>query len=282
MTTQKNQTVKTANTGDQPVEKLAVSLPVNEVPAGDTPGLSDSASGSIGAENGTNGTEGEGEKETRKRGTTFARNLYSIEAALITSLNDPLIRQYVLEYGYTEERLNDGKQKASEARAKHEAQQKLLAAKAECSRVLKEKKAEAHKVYREFVRVIRLGFENQESIFRTLGISTNKKKGFGDWVAQTEIFYNNLLELPAVLEFMAKLDITREKVEAGKQLFEEVKNAKIDLKNASGEAQKATEQKIIAFREIKKWWSNYKKIVNIALEKDPQLKEKLGIVTPML
>ena len=282
MTTKKTKKVKTANKGQNLVEKLAVPVTVGETTTGVTPATPASTAGSTGAANGTTGTEGEGEKETRKRGTTFARNLYFIEAALTNSLNDPLIRQYVLEYGYTEERLNIGKQKASDARVKHEAQQKLLAVKAECSRVLIERKSEADKVYRDFVRVIRLGFENQEAVIRTLGISTTKKKGFGDWVAQTDIFYKNIFEIPGVLDFMAKLDYTREKVEEGKRLFEEVKKAKVDLNNANGEAQKATEQKVIAFRDIRKWWRNYKKIIDIALEKDPQLKEKLGITTPML
>jgi hypothetical protein len=282
MATKKNKKVKKTDNKQELVEKLAVPVTVNETLAGDTPAAPANAAGSTGAAKETTGTEDEGEKEPKKRGTSFARDLYFIEAALTNSLNDPLIRTYVLEYGYTEERLNIGKQKAADARVKHEVQQKLLAAKAECSRVLMEKKSAADKVYREFVRVIRLGFGNQESIIRTLGIPTTKKKGFGDWVAQTDIFYKNVFEIPGVLDFMTKLDYTREKVEEGKRLFDEVKNAKVDLNNANGEAQKASEQKIIAFREIRKWWRNYKKIVDIALEKDPQLKEKLGIATPMV
>ena len=98
MTTKKTKKLKTANKGQNLVEKLAVPVTAGKTTTGVTPAAPANTGGSSGAANGSTGTGGEGEKETGKRGTTFARDLYFIEVALTNSLNDPLIRQYVPDY----------------------------------------------------------------------------------------------------------------------------------------------------------------------------------------
>jgi hypothetical protein len=225
--------------------------------------------------------EGEGEETTRKVKVTFERKLFIIRTGITNALKPGLFHQYIEGYGYDETRLNEGMALVTNTDTARTAQKNAIALKVQKTREASNLKYEADRIYLHFRVIGQEEFQDNLHLLDTLGLDDLRKMHFGEWREQTMRLYNNI-DTPGVLEGYAKHSITREDLEAGKQAVLDWEKAIADRNEAKAEAEKATELKNKAFKELLKWWRGFVKVVDVALQDDPQLKEQINIVVPAI
>jgi hypothetical protein len=224
--------------------------------------------------------EGEGE-EKRKVRVTFDRKLLIIRTGITNAKKPGLFNQYVGEYGYNETRLDEGMGLLTDTDTARTAQKKAIALKIQKTREADNLKYKAEKLYLHFRVIGQEEFQDNLHILDTLGIESILKRDFGGWREQAMRLYKSL-DTAGVIEGYAKHSITPEDLEAGKQAVLDWEKAIADRNEAKAEAEKATQLKDKAFKELLNWWRGFVKVVDVALEKDPQLKEQINIVVPTI
>jgi len=220
------------------------------------------------------------EKRRAKVLQTDGMHLNRIRNALLLSLEEGELNQYALQYGYPNERLQLGKKHYDSAEGAYGEQKKKLAEQFDATRTFYELQGRASGIHLYFGQVARIAFKNNPGILDKLFLRNRRGRSFGEWVVQTRVFYKNMFSIPSAVEVMGKFTVTKEALDAGEKLFRETLAAETRKQDAKAEAQKATEHKQKAFKRLKEWMRRYLNVMKVALEDDPQLKEKLGIITP--
>ena len=116
------------------------------------------------------GEAAEEQTKKRKKRVTFENMLYDILNALENSVKDPLILQYVGEYGFTEPKIKLGIEFAENARDKYNDQKKARANFMEKLNDAIEKRDKADRTYMYNVKIIRLAFGSDNDILEKLGL----------------------------------------------------------------------------------------------------------------
>lgn len=209
---------------------------------------------------------------------TKEQYLYQAGLRINNSLGDETVKSAVALYGYTEEKLNAGRNLLQQAEEVYEIQKKeygdLDAAQAELDVV----KRNAHEVYMVNLRIAKIAFKNNVQAQSTLDLNTRRATTFSGWLKQTLGFYHALLANENWLNSMNSFGITTERIQDGLNLIEDVNEQAEQVKKEKGDAQNATQLRDMKFEELHDWISDYEEIAKIALADKPQLLEKLGIV----
>ena len=204
--------------------------------------------------------------------------LYQAGLRINNSLSDTKVKEAVVVYGYTEEKLNEGATLLKSAEDMYEQQKKEYGDVDAAQNELAVTKKDAHSVYMVNLKIAKIAFKNDLQAQSTLDLNTRRASTFSGWLKQTLGFYHALLSNEGWKNVMGTFGITVEKLEEGLALVEEV-NAKAEqVKKEKGDAENATQLRDEKFEELHDWISDYEEIAKIALADKPQLLEKLGIV----
>jgi len=196
------------------------------------------------------------------------------------ALNNKKIGDYLNPYGYTLERLNEGKLKHTQATNLHQQQIKEYGDQTEATDQLKQARATASLSYMNFVKIARITFKNDPGLWKKLELAGSRKSTYSGWIGQAKLLYTNLLTDPEALTKMAKFGTTAEALEAGLDLVNIVEEKLANQKKEMGEAQDATIERDNAVDELQDWYSDFKEIARIALAEHPQYLEMIGISEP--
>ncbi|MCX6581050.1 MAG: hypothetical protein NT166_12805 [Candidatus Aminicenantes bacterium] len=221
------------------------------------------------------------EKPTKHVRQTFERQFNEIRDIIDLSLNDTTLKNYAGQYGYGAERIGEGKILFDETDTLYENQKSAIEAQKAATYLLQGKKIKADAMAKRFWDIARVAFKSDPITYKALGLNSARKQAFGEWLAQNKYFYNKLLSMPDALVEIAKYTVTQAELEEGKQALLDAAAAETAQQNAIAEAQNATELKNKAFQKLKRWIKKYLNVMKEALENVPQMKEKLGIVTPI-
>jgi len=101
------------------------------------------------------------------------------------------------------------------------------------------------------------------------------------WILQHKYFYETILVQPDHIAQIAKYNVLQAQLDDGYNALLEAIDAASKKLNAKAEAQKATELKSKAWQKLILAMRKYHNVMKAVLEEDPQMKEKLGIVTPI-
>ena len=198
--------------------------------------------------------------------------------AINNSLQNTELQPMLAEFGYSAERLTEGKTLLDNATTLNIRQEKELGEKTGATNLRDSKREQAHKDYIRFVKIARIAFVNEQGTWQALGLMGDRKDSISGWLAQTNQFYTNILGNQNWIEKMANYGITAEKLTAGQTLTKEVEKANNRLKTEMGEAQEATRLRDEIADTLQAWHSDFIAIARIALEDKPQYLEILGIV----
>ena len=204
----------------------------------------------------------------------FAQN------AISYSLNQPLLKSLLEEYGYTAERIQEGESLNNSASEANKVHKKEYGEQYEATYELNETKVKAGKVYMKHLKVARIALGNDPGPVNALQLAGARSRTLSGWLSQVKAFYSNALNDPSILEALGKYMITEEKLKTGQDaVFETEQKFNKRLKE-KGEDQNATKVRDKAMDELDKWISEFTGIARIALEENPQYLEMLGIVAP--
>lgn len=198
--------------------------------------------------------------------------------AINNSLKYDDLQQMLAVFGYTAEKLGEGKALLESAVTLNILHQKEYGEQYQATDDLRVKSEEARTPYITFIKIARVAFAREPGAWTALGLSGERKESYSGLLAQFNQFYTNLKSNQAWLAKMASFGITTEKLDAGDALVKEVEEAMNRQKVETGEAQEATRLRDEAADTLQEWYSDFIAIARIALEDKPQYLEMLGIV----
>ena len=123
----------------------------------------------------------------------------------------------------------------------------------------------------------RVAFKKEPGVATKLALNGRRKESFSGWLEQANLFYDNALANPDILNGLAKFGITEEKLQAGKTQVEELAALNAAQEKEKGEAQQATKTRDEALDALDDWLEDFLAIAEVALADKPQFLEALGV-----
>ena len=204
--------------------------------------------------------------------------LHEAQVAIDNALTNEQILSALSNFGYTAERIEQGKALYTDAFTAQTLQKLEAGEQKAATAELEAHRAVAHTTYMRLVKIARVAFKRDVGIATQLDLNGDRKRSLAGWLAQVNQFYANALANPAVLEGLGNFGITRKKLQAGLAEVNAVEASNLTQEKEKGEAQAATQTRDAALDALQEWLSDYLAIAKVALEDNPQLLEALGVL----
>ncbi|UCH93530.1 MAG: hypothetical protein JSV88_25105 [Candidatus Aminicenantes bacterium] len=215
-----------------------------------------------------------------KKSFSIGSRLGRAELVIGNAMTSDDIKKAVARYNYNEARFQEGLQLCERARKLSNQQSKAHGEKIEATDVLQKKMKTLKKKYQEHLELARMALSNDSAAVQMLALSGQRKRRIDSWLEDVRQFYTNALNEPKVITGLSRYAVTKKDLEQGRKLMEEVEKAAADQEKKKGLAKQATKERNTALKELEQWVSRLIKICRMALGKDSQKLEKLGIVVP--
>ncbi len=206
--------------------------------------------------------------------------LLKADVGITNALEHPAVAMLLSPLGYTPEKLALGKNLLTTAMDLHQKQSKEYGEKVAASSDLLLARSEAHFTYTNMLTISRIAFKNETGIWAKLQLNGKRRNTYSGWIAQSRLFYSNLLNDETALSQIAAFGVTPEKLQAGLDQVKIVEAKLAAQKKETGEAQDATKARDTAVDNLQDWYSDFIGIARIALQSNPQFLEMLDIIEP--
>ena len=198
--------------------------------------------------------------------------------AINNALTTPKIQNYLKEYGYTAEKIQQGKALYETALNLQQQQRKEYGEQFSATESFYELWETAKESYMKCLKIARIAFKEDAGIITELALNGTRKQTFSGWLLQAKQFYSNTLNNPEILNGFKEYGITKAKLEACQAEMQAAETASLVQEKEKGDAQNATQIRDKAIDELNDWLSDFIAIARIALETESQLLESLGIL----
>lgn len=206
-----------------------------------------------------------------------AELIQQMQKRIQNSKNTPEIMDAVGQYGYTNERLDQGAALAAEANRLDALKQKEYGDKCKATDEANIQFASMNKEYVKHLELARIALPKDASAFTALQFGGSRETATSACLAQVASFYTNLLGNPVWMDAIAHFGINRQQLEKAQSLHHQVELAYSAQLKDMGEAHGATKMRNEVVRTAHAWDSQYVKVARIALDGQPHLLEILGI-----
>ena len=204
--------------------------------------------------------------------------LSQAQLAIENALNNPQVLAYLADFGYTTERINQGKKLYNLAAAAQLQQQSEAGDQLSATAAVNAAWETAKKTYSRLMKVSRVALKNNAGAAVKLDLGGTRKKSLSGWMAQATQFYKQALANRDILSALKEFGITEQKLKTGLRELDAVEAANQKQEKEKGDAQAATQKRDAALDELQDWLSDYLAIAKVALEGDSQLLEGLGVL----
>ena len=198
---------------------------------------------------------------------------------LIWNAEDPIIKTKIEPFGYTTEKLGEGKSLFGEVETLAETQRIEYAEQYTASTLFIEKRQDAEDKISAIRKFAKYAFRQLPEALNTLNLATRLPLSFPDWLHAAKYFYERLQEHPEWITTLAPFGITPENVSENLAATSELKTLQEERQRETGDAQRATKERNSKFDDLKNWYSELRDLTKILFEdEDAQYLEKLGIL----
>ena len=204
--------------------------------------------------------------------------LNQAQVAIDNALATPQVQAYLTEFGYTPERIQEGKMLYEKALAAQQRQKAEYGEQVGATATLNEAWSTAKKSYMRLVKIARIAFKRNVGVAIKLDLNGDRKQSLLGWLLQAKQFYTNALGDPEVMNALGQYGMTSAKLEAAQAQMQAVEAADLAQEKEKGEAQSATKMRDGAIDVLDDWLDDFVAIARVALEEDPQLLETMGIL----
>jgi hypothetical protein len=201
-----------------------------------------------------------------------------MENGILGALGNAEIQMMLNVYGYTPERIEEGKQLLAAATRLMTSQVEEYSDQYSATGELGKRWTAAYAAYMVTVKVARVAFKGQPDKLARFNAIGKRHRSLSGWLRDARILYTNLLDTPDALNAMAGFGYSEERLRREQQEVNAVEALHSKRLGEKGEAQQATLDRDNALDNICDWYSNFRAIARIALYEKPQLLEALGIV----
>lgn len=139
-------------------------------------------------------------------------------------------------------------------------------------------KDDAEADYNRTLKLVKVLSRNDKDLQNRLGLQAGRVYAIEEWIESAVDFYNRLLNEADFLTKLGNFKVTTDQLNAEKAAIENLKQLRNEATAEKGQAQEATRLRNEKLDELDDYTTELKAIAELALEGQPQLLEKLGIV----
>ena len=198
-------------------------------------------------------------------------------AALTNALNESSLAP-LANYGYNKEKLKEGTQLVDLLEELHLRKRNEYDTKELATHKKYQEWERANEVYVDLLDLSRVVFKNDLQERVELDLDGKRAQALPGWIAQANKFYTNAMKSKVILKKLGKYNITSETFQKGLDMLDPLEDAYAKQDSDKGIAQNATLERDAAKEELVKYMSEFQDFATIALKKNPQLLEQIGIV----
>ncbi|WP_218081581.1 hypothetical protein [Anthocerotibacter panamensis] len=199
------------------------------------------------------------------------------QTALDTTLTNAQIRSALAGYGYTPERLSQGKALYEAALAAQKRQQTAYADQLAITERLNQVWDAADDSYQRLVKIARVAFKNNAGLGQQLALDSPRQEDIALWLKQVQRFYATALQSPQVLQGLSIYSITPAKVQAAQGQLRAVEEMVSTLQTQKNRVREVNELRDRALKVLDDWIEDFTAIAEVALEGQPQLLNSLEL-----
>ncbi|MDR1339638.1 MAG: hypothetical protein LBK58_06265 [Prevotellaceae bacterium] len=211
-------------------------------------------------------------------GKIIAAKLLKIKEGISGVENNLEIQEKLNTFGYTHERINEGRMLLDRVTGLMTAQVKEYSEQYSASDEFGKLWKKTYGNYMVTLKVIRVAFTGEMDMLQRFNAIGRRNRSLSGWLRDSKILYTNVLNSPETIEVLARYGYTLEKLNREFQDVSEVERLHSKQLSEMGTAQQSTVERDDAFDSLCKWYSKFRAIARIALFDKPQLLEALGIV----
>ena len=193
--------------------------------------------------------------------------------AIDNSLADSGIRDAVAAYGYTEDKLREGRALLETAQSASSAQLVADGQQLQATAAFNQALAPARDAYQALAKLARASCD--KPTLTILGIVGREPQDIGGFLKAAFDLFDNAPQVPALA---SRFGYNAEKLAAERAKISALQAADQTQGSLIGAAQQATARQQAAFKALDAWLAEYIKIVKVALRVDPQQLEKIGVI----
>jgi hypothetical protein len=202
-------------------------------------------------------------------GKIITEKLLSIHNSITGVENNPDIQKLLGVYGYTPERMEEGKKLI-------ETLNHLITIQEEDSDSrFSEFWKSVYSAYMITLKIVRIAFIEHPEMLQQFHATGKRNRSLSGWLHDSTALYTNLLNSPEGLEMMFLYGYTAEKL--NKEFQEVIKVEQLHNKhlNEKGTTRQPTLERDKSFDALCKWYSKFRAVARIALYKKPELFEEI-------
>ncbi len=209
---------------------------------------------------------------------SILERLNSMQLAVSNTFGDPRIKELVGSFGYTDEKLNEGKDLYTNALMTSNIQTASGGSQRDYTAKVIQAEKTARAAYQDLSKVARAIFKNDKAKLKMLGIAGKMPTRIGEFLGMAYTLFNNAEQVEDVKKELTKYGYTDKKITVEKQKITDYDVANQQQEAAKGSAQNSTREQDAALEKMDEWYAQYVKIAKVALKNHKELLEKLGIL----
>jgi hypothetical protein len=206
--------------------------------------------------------------------------LHAADLAIGGALADADVQSHLSAFNWDAQRIQQGKALYNTAQQLVQKQRAEYGDQYNATEALNAVWKEADAAYMRYLKVARVALKNDTGAWQKLDLNGERKQTLSGWLKQARQFYAGALGDATLLTKLGECGITLAKLTAGSAQVDSVEAASVTQAKERGEAQDATKARDAALESLDDWMSDFIAIARVALEDQPQLLEKLGIIAP--
>lgn len=212
---------------------------------------------------------------TRPR-SSIAERVNAARVAIENTQSDATIQAAVAQFGYSTERLNEGKQILDRARAAINAQIGAAGSQRDATAQLEAARKDAEAAYQALAKVARAVLIKEKAKLVSLGLTGKMPQTIAGFLTAAYAMFNNA-QSPELQAALVGYGYDSAKLQSERALITAFDEANRRQEAAKGTAQQSTRDQDAALKALDQWYQQYIKIARVALRNQKELLEKLGI-----
>lgn len=208
---------------------------------------------------------------------TLAERLNSCRALIFNS-RDETIAPLLTAFGADSEFLDKGEALYTEAIAMVEQQAIEYQEQSQAYDMFNSQRDEVRNTYARTNKIVRTFSRYDEDLADRLNVQYGKNMAIEKWFENAIGFYNRVQHEQEFLDSLLKFKVTTERLQEEQQTVRDLKKLRDEALKEKGEAQEATRLRNEKLDALDDYCTDLRMLAELALEEQPQLLEKLGIL----
>ena len=203
------------------------------------------------------------------------QELDALHLMLSNARQHAIIQPQLARYGYDDLKIQQGLDILTRIREQQRIQNEEYA---ECNLASNRLKVEFKNLRQQFTdhrTLASIALRSDENAYLQLRLHIVQEKKMVPWLEQVKHFYDT-----AALhqKQLSRFGLTKAQLEQSKNMLNSIQEKRQQHLRHKGNAQHATHSRDLTLDSLRKWNRSFRAVARVALEKEPQLLESLGIV----